>query len=226
MERVRALARRVFNIGAGVVLGSALGTVIAVSLQYVNATGWTTPRTYVQGELVSASMLNTHIRDNENYLKEQTDPSIQLLYSSTTPICNVGGGEDAAMSYTIPAGLLTTNNQAIKLEAHFKGGSTGGTNKRWRAYFGNPGTKVLDSSSSPLGGGEAAYGEVVITRTGATTQESGGWTLHGSSTPSPQQAAPTETLTNAIEVRFTVEGTLDDDLCQRSVRVLFLKTAP
>lgn len=29
---------------------------------------WTTPRTWVPGELVTASMMNTHIRDNMNYL--------------------------------------------------------------------------------------------------------------------------------------------------------------
>lgn len=29
---------------------------------------WTTPRTWVSGELVTASMMNTHVRDNLNYL--------------------------------------------------------------------------------------------------------------------------------------------------------------
>lgn len=33
---------------------------------------WTTPRTFVAGETVTASMLNTHIRDNLNMLLEQT----------------------------------------------------------------------------------------------------------------------------------------------------------
>lgn len=31
---------------------------------------WTAPRTWVAGELVTASLLNTHIRDNELYLKD------------------------------------------------------------------------------------------------------------------------------------------------------------
>jgi len=30
---------------------------------------WTAPRTWVPGELVTASMMNTHIRDNESYIK-------------------------------------------------------------------------------------------------------------------------------------------------------------
>lgn len=31
---------------------------------------WTTPRTWVAGELVTASMMNTHVRDNMNFLKQ------------------------------------------------------------------------------------------------------------------------------------------------------------
>src|SRR5262245_1195540 len=34
---------------------------------------WTTPRTWVPGELVTASMMNLHVRDNENYLKAEVD---------------------------------------------------------------------------------------------------------------------------------------------------------
>lgn len=31
---------------------------------------WTTPRTWVSGELVTAALLNTHVRDNLSYLKD------------------------------------------------------------------------------------------------------------------------------------------------------------
>ncbi len=34
---------------------------------------WTTPRTWVTGELVTAAIMNTHVRDNEDYLKTETD---------------------------------------------------------------------------------------------------------------------------------------------------------
>ena len=40
---------------------------------------WTAPRTWVVGELVTAAIMNTHIRDNQIYLKTQTD----LLYTVT-----------------------------------------------------------------------------------------------------------------------------------------------
>lgn len=34
---------------------------------------WTTPRTWVTGELVTAALLNTHLRDNMDYLKAEAD---------------------------------------------------------------------------------------------------------------------------------------------------------
>jgi len=38
---------------------------------------WTTPRTWVDEELIDATILNTHIRDNLNYLKDdQLDNTI------------------------------------------------------------------------------------------------------------------------------------------------------
>ena len=34
---------------------------------------WTAPRTWVTGELVTAAMMNTHVRDNLDYLKTEAD---------------------------------------------------------------------------------------------------------------------------------------------------------
>lgn len=36
---------------------------------------WTTPRTWVTDELVTATIMNTHVRDNLSYLKGRTDES-------------------------------------------------------------------------------------------------------------------------------------------------------
>jgi hypothetical protein len=37
---------------------------------------WTTPRTWNVSELVTAALMNTHVRDNLNYLKEQIDTNL------------------------------------------------------------------------------------------------------------------------------------------------------
>lgn len=41
---------------------------------------WTAPRTWVTGELVTASIMNTHIRDNQLYLKTEVDRIDTLSY--------------------------------------------------------------------------------------------------------------------------------------------------
>ncbi len=39
---------------------------------------WTTPRTWVTSEIVTAALLNTHIRDNESYLKGNADAGVDI----------------------------------------------------------------------------------------------------------------------------------------------------
>ena len=61
---------------------------------------WTTPRTWVTNELVTAAMLNTHIRDNLNYLLNPngffTSSTGTFTTSSATPVT-----VNAALSTTI-----------------------------------------------------------------------------------------------------------------------------
>jgi len=55
---------------------SILGVMFGILLGYVailSATSWTTPKSWGAEEVVTATMLNTHIRDNMLYLKEQVD---------------------------------------------------------------------------------------------------------------------------------------------------------
>ena len=47
---------------------------------------WTAPRTWTTGELVTKAIMDTHIRDNENYLKTETDKlddCVQTVTSNT-----------------------------------------------------------------------------------------------------------------------------------------------
>lgn len=46
---------------------------------------WTTPRTWVNGETIDASIMNTHIRDNLNYLKTQVAAHFILSGASIIP---------------------------------------------------------------------------------------------------------------------------------------------
>lgn len=56
---------------------------------------WTTPRTWVPGELVTASMMNIHVRDNMNALKAEIaliQPLLVTLTDGATPALNAALG--------------------------------------------------------------------------------------------------------------------------------------
>jgi hypothetical protein len=59
-------------------------------------TSWTSPRTWTTSELATASMLNTHVRDNELHLKEQ-------VTSALIKTLTVGFGD--ASGIVLPTGL-------------------------------------------------------------------------------------------------------------------------
>lgn len=58
---------------------------------------WTAPRTWTTGELVTAAIMNTHIRDNQLYLKTEVDKIDDCVFSSPgyaldTEYQHTGGG--------------------------------------------------------------------------------------------------------------------------------------
>jgi hypothetical protein len=78
---------------------------------------WTTPRTFVAAELITASMLNTHIRDNLNFLHDNMKPtSIQRgsINLSTAQTSNTG---------SITAVNSTANSELFHLGASSAGGT-------------------------------------------------------------------------------------------------------
>lgn len=85
---------------------------------------WTTPRTWVALEVVTASIMNTHVRDNLNVLKTQVDNdgSLRTLlkgFAFSSGQGNAGGGGDTQLtSYTvtIPANFLSQPGDALVME--------------------------------------------------------------------------------------------------------------
>ena len=88
---------------------------------------WTTPRTWVSGELVTASIVNTHIRDNIALLKTNMDSEGGLktgLYTfgySAGQANTTTGAWEKMTSYTvgIPANYLNVPGDALLLEGTF-----------------------------------------------------------------------------------------------------------
>ena len=61
---------------------------------------YTTPRTWVAGETVTAALMNTHVRDNISYLKTQTDYALtkNLWIGNWTPRETAGAGAPAVLT--------------------------------------------------------------------------------------------------------------------------------
>ena len=74
---------------------------------------WTTPRTWVTGEFVTASIMNTHVRDNLNYLNSTLD------YSSGTftPTLAFATNGDAVFNYTEQFGKYNKFGTLVLLTA-------------------------------------------------------------------------------------------------------------
>ena len=73
--------------------------------------GWTAPRTWVVGEVVTAAIQNTHVRDNERYLKGLDGV---VTVESGVAIDNAGGDEYLLLP------LLSTSEAATVLAAEGK----------------------------------------------------------------------------------------------------------
>lgn len=134
----------------------------------------------------------------------------QRLTTITTTVGNVGSGEDNLMTYSVPAGTLATNGQTLRVMAFFTNAANGNT-KTIKAYFGA--TSITLQSAAVNNG--VSWVELKIVRTGATSQLLYGWLGR---TPAfvffAASAAPAETLSGAVTLKFTGEATSNDDIIQ------------
>lgn len=64
---------------------------------------WTSPRTWVAGEVVTAAELNTHVRDNLNYLH---DNPVGSTWNHIKYTANFGAAPDAAFRYAVGVSLV------------------------------------------------------------------------------------------------------------------------
>jgi hypothetical protein len=85
---------------------------------------WTTPRTWIPGETVTASLLNTHVRDDFNVVKTQIDNDGSLRLGLKGFGFNAGQGNAAGSGNTqltsfdtnVPAGYVSQPGDALCVE--------------------------------------------------------------------------------------------------------------
>ena len=167
---------------------------------------WTTPRTWVAGETVTDTIMNTHVRDNLAYL----GTGIIRLSVNTTAVGNVGAGEDDLITYTLPAATLGVDGMGVRITA-FGQTANNANAKNLKMYFGSTALSTITLETSSAGGWVLG---VVVIRTGATAQigrvtnAGHGTTWKGGGGAS----TPAETLSGAVTIKCTGTATANDDI--------------
>jgi hypothetical protein len=141
---------------------------------------------------------------------------VKVNYTNATAgTANVGTGEDDLMTFSLPASSLFLNQQAIEIIAW---GNTGNNanNKRVKLYFGS--TVLIDTGTA---GAQARDWELraVVTRLSATSQQGIARGNFNQASLASDFTSPTETLTSAVTIKVTGEGTSDGDITQRGLIV-------
>lgn len=167
--------------------------------------GWTTPRTWVTSELVSASLLNTHVRDNLDYLKTEQDTiktdRAQILDVETTHV--TGGTSDGDLqTYSMPGGTLATNGQVVRITVYGVNGSNA-YNWQLKYYFGAA-AFTLHTYGGSTDGKPWAW-TIYVIRTGAATQNVWFQGRTGTNADGLTQGSGTaaETLSGAVVSKLT-----------------------
>lgn len=141
---------------------------------------------------------------------------VKVSYTNATAgTATVGTGEDDLMSFSLPANSLLLNQQAIEIIAW---GNTGNNanNKQVKLYFGA--TQLI---ATGVAAAQARDWELraVVTRLSATSQQGIARGNFNQATIPSDFTAPAETLTGAVTIKVTGEGTDDGDVTQRGLIV-------
>jgi hypothetical protein len=184
---------------------------------------WTTPRTWSPGETVTAQLMNLHVRDNLNIVKTPINDSGKIhainstyveslaglvirLNTDGTTYSNVGTGQTNAAQYSLAAGLLAVNGQAIRITAWGTLANTANI-KSIRFFFGSTEIFVMATVTANVGW----TARCVVIRTGAATQRAmGDCAVHGA-VSGAAVASPAETLSGAINTKITIASNAASD---------------
>jgi len=136
----------------------------------------------------------------------------------TTPVGNVGAGEDDLQTYSLPAKSLYKTGSAVRIRAW--GTTANNVNaKTVKLYFGS--TAILTYSLTISQAGKWKI-EALVAKTGSNAQkyESELLEMWGSTEAHDMEfGTATETDTSAIIIKCTGEGTNDNDIVQEGMLV-------
>lgn len=136
---------------------------------------------------------------------------------NSTPVGNVGTGEDDLQTQSLPGGALSETGDRVEIVA-FGTTAPNGNNKTIKLYFGS--TVLFSTGAVALNGVDWMIRATVI-RTGAATQVTCAG-FFGDTVLVPQTATTsgaTETLSGAVTIKTTGEATSNDDILSQGLIV-------
>ena len=141
------------------------------------------------------------------------------LEVNTTDVGNVGTGVDDLMTYSVPAGILSTNGDYLEFSFTFTF-ATNTNNKTVKVVYGA--TEIYTSTAQPQNDGTMEVKGKII-RTGATTQKvivtaATDGTLF---TDLANYTTSAETLSGAVTLKATGEATSSNDIINRILVVKY-----
>jgi hypothetical protein len=142
------------------------------------------------------------------------------LVMDTTQTGNVGSGEDTLQTYTLPAGMLKDDGDAIRITVGGKSALNGNSKTLNIRFGGIAGTIVLQLNVTTSG--THWTGTALIVRTAAATQKAIAPALTGGGTVNVVYATPAQDLTSAVTILVTGSATADDDILKQIFTVELL----
>ena len=85
--------------------------------------GWTTPRDWATDELVTEAMMDTHVKDNLNHLKDTKQDKI-TTYSWTNTSVESHTGNTTPKAFGVGQAVTTTVTSTVVIAASFSGASS------------------------------------------------------------------------------------------------------
>lgn len=147
---------------------------------------WTTPASYSVGEVVTASKLNTHVRDNLRYLKgldgafsidaQMTAPRIIITPSLVSDLTFTQMGDTATNSTQLDIARTSSSNGSIQIDSFLSG--VGGAPLLLNSRF-NGAVNVANNVSAGIfhakqgPGGFVVFGASALSTTPVTVISSG-----------------------------------------------------
>ena len=189
---------------------------------------WTTPRTWVAAETVSASIMNTHVRDNLNLLKTSVNDdgtiSHETLDVSILSGGNTGTGEDIIATKTLTGGTLTTGN-AVRARAFGMFAATTELKQVRMRVGGSTGTNTAISSNLAIYNNLAWSIETVLIR-GASTKAIGTFVAQVAAAGEllVTYTTPTENFSNDQDIIVTGEAVSNNDIVCHGMLIEVLRS--